>query len=295
MERNMSIPLYIMPEHSEAYYIWHVAISRGQLPAQGNLLIHVDHHDDLENGTYFWDFTAPMETLADRRRFSDQALGIADFITPAMFEGVFDEMINFKSIFPYSAAPVKMQVHLTGKDTLDAGPFFPLLHAKHLDEPGSTYRLIEYRELSHSTVEVQKPCVLDIDLDYFCWDHSFSTAVPARMEISRGEYEAFCRDRFHPMRIFARKIAWAEEADGRYYLVMRSIGPARKPVRQVRIDERMDKFVSWLKENAIVPHVIDICRSNLSGYCPGDVCGYIEEGLLKRLSDLYKLKRMEYN
>ena len=42
----------------------HIAVEEGLIPAAGNILVHVDHHDDLEAGPYDHDFTQPMPDAA---------------------------------------------------------------------------------------------------------------------------------------------------------------------------------------------------------------------------------------
>jgi len=52
------VPLYIIEEHHEAFYIWNKTTEQGFLPPFGNTLLHVDHHTDFEGGSYGADFSA---------------------------------------------------------------------------------------------------------------------------------------------------------------------------------------------------------------------------------------------
>ena len=62
-------------------------IEAGYIPAKGNYLLHVDHHDDLEAGAYVWDMTNMPKTAAEAFDFKEHCLGIADFITPRTLAG----------------------------------------------------------------------------------------------------------------------------------------------------------------------------------------------------------------
>ena len=41
------IPLKVIEEHNEAFSVWFDAVADGTVP-RGAVLIHVDHHDDME-------------------------------------------------------------------------------------------------------------------------------------------------------------------------------------------------------------------------------------------------------
>lgn len=94
----LKMPFLTMEEHHEAFYYWGLAVEKGWIPPQGNVLFHVDHHDDLTCGGYFHDFSKSFLTLEERRVFTYSALGIADFIVPALYEGLFSQMFNMKGL-----------------------------------------------------------------------------------------------------------------------------------------------------------------------------------------------------
>ena len=50
------IPVIRMNEHHEAFLCWDKLIEAGYISAEGNYLLHVDHHDDMECGGYDWSF-----------------------------------------------------------------------------------------------------------------------------------------------------------------------------------------------------------------------------------------------
>ncbi len=280
------IPVFRMEEHSEAYAIWHIAVEEGLIPASGNVLVHVDHHDDLECGPYDHDFTQPFPNVAQAMEFLRDGLGIADFIAPAFWEGIFDKMVNFKSIFPSNKPPQVKAVALRGTQELILRDYIPLT-----DSGNENVKAVDYLQLSLNPLPpIDVPVVLDIDIDYFCWDNTLSTGTPARLEITEEAYRAFRTDPRHPCRILAKRIVYAFEKDGRYYMQIRDPAPNPRETRDERIRQRVDKFMAWLKETELQPAVIDICRSRISGYCPSNKWEMVEGLVLEGLREIYPLQ-----
>ena len=282
------IPLLKMQEHCEAYALWHLAVEKGWIAPTGNLLLHVDHHDDLGHGPYWHNFEEPVTNAHQAKAFAEEALGIADFIVPAFWDGIFDEMINFNSIFESPEQVQKNVVLRSWPNQLNFREIIPLVDMEAIKNNDLRYRVVTCRKLSLCPIApLDKPVVLDIDLDYFCWDHSLSTCVPSRMEVTRASYEEFCKNPLHPWRITARRMLFAEQEDGRYYIVLREPPLEKRFTRNELVLRRLDKFAAWLEQNQVRPAVIDVCRSSLSGYCPADRVEWIERELLQRLTALY--------
>lgn len=283
------IPVYIMSEHSEAYYIWHAAKAEGHLPETPARLIHVDHHSDFEAGTYKHDFSAPVTTPEQALDFMHNGLGIADFIVPAVWDGLFDEMIDFASIYAADHGWNQHELILSSKgNSINLRPYMPFVDAGHEDDENR--RHMGYRRMSLMKLEnTEKPVVLDIDIDYFAWDNSLSTVEMPEIEITEEAYREFTDNYLHPLRITPKRVFWAYEQAGRYYLQYKDPFDFYKPVRDERLQQRIDKFIDWLRKNEIQPAFIDICRSNISGYCPSEKWQLVEELLLKALGELYEL------
>lgn len=280
------IPVYQIEEHHEAYYIWHQALADGWIQKTGNLLLHVDHHDDLESGFYKRDFSQPIGGPEEALEFVQSDLGVADFIVPAFWDGLFDEMINFTSIFAQEKPPQEKIVRLGKQGSLIFRDIIPLVDSGEND---ASIKQIRYTASSLSPVEITKPVVLDIDLDYFCWDNSLSTRIPAMVEVTEEAWNAFVNDPHHPFRIMARHLFEAKKENGRFYIEMQNLAGKPKVTKPERIYQRVEKFLAWLKENNIQPQMIDICHSRLSGYCPADRWQMVEEAVLKGLSELYPI------
>jgi hypothetical protein len=50
---------------------------------------------------------------------------------------------------------------------------------------------------------------------------------------------------------------------------------------------RIEQFGKFLQDNHIRPQLIDLCRSQYSGFTPADQREFIEQHLLATLNDLY--------
>lgn len=286
------IPVYIMSEHSEAYYIWHKAKAEGYLPQLPARLIHVDHHSDFEAGSYRHDFNQKTETPEQALDFMQNGLGIADFIVPAVWEGLFDEMIDFHGIFAADYGWTQHELILSSKgNSINLREYMPLVDAGH--ENDENRRHMGYRRLSLMKLEKPedpgKPVVLDIDIDYFVWDNSLTTVKDPEIEITEEAYREFNDNYLHPLRIQPKRVFRTYEREGRYYLQYKDPFDAYKPVRDERLQQRIEKFVNWLRDNEIRPAFIDICRSNLSGYCPAERWQDVEKQLLEKLAEIYEL------
>lgn len=288
------IPIYIIEEHKDAFYVWNLAVERGQIPKTNNLLLHVDHHDDLDGGSYDHDFTSEMKTLEEKEYFTTEVLGIADFIMPTFYYGLFNEMINFKSIFPKIPKTERIVVKLLDNNTLTTCKYIPFVHEQHYKSNNTDYRFIDMTEGSLCDMKIRS-CVLDIDLDYFCWDDSLTTGKKVCIEVSKSEYEAYKNDTYHPFKITAKKILKIYEEDGKYYLTMNIGKMSYKETKRSNIDKRIANFMDWLGKNEVEPLMINICRSRYSGYCPVNQWEYVESKLLTALEKRYDLDKQVGN
>lgn len=288
-KRGFMIPAYCMEEHHEAFYYWHLAIAEGYLKEKDNTLLHIDHHDDFEGGGYYWDFTQKLEDLEERRKFTYEKLGIADFIVPAIYEGVFSYMLNMKKVLPRAGLEEEKFVERIGNNTLSVKDYKPFLHSKYKTDADSKYRFFTYREASLVSVGNLKDVVMDIDLDYFCWDDSLSTVEPKRMEITKAAYEEYKNDIYHPFRILPKIMVYAEEFEGKYYMRYQEPYTQEKIADEERIEKRVQRFFYWLKEQAFTPSLITICRSAHSGYLPAHRAEFVEQKVKAVLNELYEI------
>lgn len=272
----------VMEEHHEAFYIWGAAVQEGILQPAGNVLFHVDHHDDLTCGSYFHDFTQPFASLEERKQFTYQGLGIADFIVPALYEGVFDTFYNLKSLLPKPFAHRQKVVRLDGNNCPSLCDFIPFLHGQRSEDA----RVVDFWEGGLWETPALRSVVLDIDLDYFCWDDSLRTAGPKRIELTREAYEAFCKDPYHPFRILPRRLFDAVACDGRYYLQYEEPACAAAPQDEARIQTRVQRFLQWARMQPWTPSLVTLCRSARSGYLPRDKAEWVERLVTQGLKEI---------
>lgn len=283
------IPVYCMEEHHEAFFYWGLAADKGMISREGNTLFHVDHHDDLEYGGYDWDFTKPIADLEERKRFVYEKLGIADFIVPALYEGLFSQMYNMKSVVPKKFQQQERFVRRVGVNALTMGDYIPFLHGRYRREKKEGYQFFTYFEGSLSPVGELQNVVLDIDLDYFCWDDALRTVPAKQVEITEEAYREYRENPYHPFRILPRRLIRAEEKNGRYFLVYEEPFVYEKKADKERIIRRIDRFLSWLREVEVTPKVITICRSAKSGYLPSPYAELVEKSVRNGLETIYQL------
>lgn len=285
----MTIPICLVEEHHEAYCCWHYFQEREWVGKEGNYLLHIDHHDDLAMPFYRWDLSQMPGNYEEAVRFTYEALGVGDFILPAVYEKFFSVVHLFLRVSPgdYEDAQYVMKAR---KTELVLSKEIPLVHGKYKKDPDSGYVFYTMRKGGLKPIQITRPLVLDVDLDYFCWDDSCATGTAGTIEITKEAYEGFVSDRYHPFRLLAKRIIAAEIRDGKYYLnyinnARRDLIPGREKIRT-----RIDRVISWLAENQIRPAAIDVCRSVLSGYLPKEEAAFVENEFLRRLGEIYELQ-----
>lgn len=289
----MGIPVYTMEEHHEAFYYWNYFIKRGYIPAAGNYLLHVDHHDDMECGGYDWELARLFSEndLEKIKEFTYWRLGIADFIVPAVYQGIFEKVHILKNLMPNPIREQRQYIKLKGDSELERGDMIPFIHGGFVgneDSPYSFFRLLEGGLEKMDCPET--PVVLDVDLDYFVWDSSLSSAYPKRMEITQQAYREYMENPYHPYRILPRQLLEAVEEDGKYYMEYREKFGTDKLPTEERMKKRIEGLLDWLAECRIRPAVIDICRSRYSGYLPSSVFPWIEEEFVGRLGERMEIE-----
>lgn len=292
----MKIPVMRMCEHNEVYYYWHQMTKLGYIPEKGNYLLHVDHHDDMESGGYAWDFNHRPTSEPEVRKFTYDVLGIADFIIPAVYYRLFSDVHILKNVMPVKMTSSIEFVRCVEKCELQRGKMIPFLHGKYMNEENCEYRFFNLYEGSMFENDTfvnaikDKSVVLDVDLDYFCWDDILSTTEPKRIEITKEAYEDYMNNLYHPYRILPKRGIFVVENEGKYYLEYKEYGHHYPIPTKERMEKRMDKLLAWFKECNLCPAAIDICSSHYSGYLPKDVYPWIEERFLEKLSEVWELE-----
>ncbi|MCX5750959.1 MAG: UPF0489 family protein [Candidatus Saganbacteria bacterium] len=152
-------PIYIIDNHTLAYFAWEESRSMGYLK-EGAALLHFDRHYDC--------FPAPVRPkpssqLTDAAQYTLTHLDINTFIVPAMLNGTVAEFWNFSyfanNAYHYQNKMWGKLLCSTGKDFLSASC---AMEAGNGD--GTPFALKEVLSKINGT-----PLILDIDLDLFIW------------------------------------------------------------------------------------------------------------------------------
>ncbi len=289
-----AIPLFIMEEHHEAFFLWNYAALKELIPASKNILLHVDEHSDFGVPNLSHSLNSLNGNLEKLYDFTYTELGIADFIIPVVYQGIFNELYWLRQTHNAEQTESKNQVfslNAEGKflfvtdQIKKAGLFNP-------DRKTLKNKLITTAD---SFDNQEKTVVLDIDLDYFSCDNQAGEVL--KIEVSKEVYESFLNNPYDRIRIKLGGTAKMEEKNGKYYFsmqrpIMESVleKDLALKVSQSEIIERIDQFGEFLTVNKIQPKIIDIARSRLSGYTPDDQWQFIESNLIKKLENIYSLE-----
>lgn len=303
---RLAIPLVIMEEHKEAYYFWHWFVEKGFINERDNILLHVDHHPDDIGALFSFDPDILPQSLSYSKYLSYELLGIANFIVPAVYEGLFTTwvaVLDYGSKVKYYkgyvghrkvTAPDSSIHHIldTGVASLQNREHFAETKARHLISNLRGYDRYE-GGLGYYTDWSSAKVVLDIDLDYFCWDDQLTSAAPERVEITFDAWKELLNNTYNPFRIMPVVRTEMEVKDGKYYLKFSKdmeIMASKTKTNKMDVEKRLDAFFAWLKSQKMQPAAIDICRSRLSSYLDTDYFPWIEEEVLKRLGELYPVQ-----
>ena len=101
-------------------------------------------------------------------------------------------------------------IRLRGKHVLEPAKYIPFLHADKRRDGADGYGFYTYHEGALSDTGMLENVVLDIDLDYFCWDNSLSTTAPKRIEITKKKNAGSANGELTPKQ--KEKLAKTEEA-----------------------------------------------------------------------------------
>ncbi len=278
------IEVFILEEHNEAFFIWNYARRKDFIPDRLNTLLHVDYHADMHLPLLQTPITEIGQNLNDIYSFTKNQLSISDFIMPAVYQGLFNEIYWMHqgrkvldkeqqlNVFSYQGDGRNLFVT---DNFLQAGIFNP------------DRRCAQFRQIDHNDqISPAGTVVLDIDLDYFGCDTE--SGETWEVEVAEDEYHRFFGEPRHRLRLkFGGKLQ-AETREGKYFFVYRPNPFQNQPsLEPGKITERIDRFVDWLRKSKISPALIDICRSRFSGYTPKSQWEWMEEQLLERLADLF--------
>ncbi|MBQ7704565.1 MAG: UPF0489 family protein [Selenomonadaceae bacterium] len=288
----MAVPVIIVDEHHEAFWAWHFFIENNFIAQDSNYLLHVDHHDDFESGGYACNFDNLPQNFAQAKEFTYEFLGIADFIAPALYQKIFSTVHILKNLKPNPLQEENLFFRCADNHVLNWGQYIPFLHAAEKKNPDSKYKFFTKIEggLNETDKFPAENLVLDIDLDYFCWDDSLKSVPEKRVEITAEAYADIVKNKNNPFRILPRKLLTFKEEGGRYFLVYEE-NLSRKPLpTEEKILQRIDRLINYFLKVKLKPAAVDICRSSYSGYLPAERAAFVEKNFLAKLGAVMDLK-----
>lgn len=301
MTRTFAVPLFIIEEHHEAFFVWNYGYFNGFIRPFGNTLLHVDSHQDMEATRLNVSVDELADDLPAIYNFGYQELGIASFIIPAIYRGIIN---NYTHLCRYDAYCGK-KLHQFVASWQSQGKYFEIGEVKPLlrrrleseEQQWGKYQFFSYQEIGlASQFATSQPLILDIDLDYFSCDNSLSSAQ-TKIEITEEAFRDFISNKYHPLRIMPVAAFSVSKEGERYYLhyTERQEEKDLKKVPQDMIHKRINSFINFLTKNNLQPGLINLCRSRFSGYTPADQWKYIEDNLLAGLANIYNLNITHIN
>jgi hypothetical protein len=280
------IPTVIVEEHNEVFFVWHDAIRRSLLPSTGNALLHVDAHADISLPDLSVSLAKQNMTLEEIFYITYSELNIQNYLTASVYQEIFNEVVWLR---PCKERGRSGRIFVWSEDGKGERLFMsasrPFIEIDDLKECGYYWLDFDKDYTPNGSV------VLNIDLDFFTCGGKCS---PALVEVTRTEYERYMNDRRHYLRFTLGSQVKPLIRDGRYYLALRLLDGAHiSGIRKVPLEEaygRIERLAIYLEENRLMPSLITVCRSVLSGYTPSDMCEQLQASLFEVLGKTYPLR-----
>lgn len=287
------IPLVLLEEHHESFYLWHYAIKKGWLKSSGNSLLHFDEHSDLGLPP----LRTPLQqinTLNEIASFTYNQLGIGNFIWPAVYQGLFDEFFWISRHRKHKLGKRLGLVWLEGDDPLTLAFRITSNMASAVSTSGCKAIDVTFTDTSEPIAITGRSLVLDIDID--CILSYDAPQGRFACEITRQEYLRFLSDPYHPFRLLWGQRLNVEEHAGGYWLVAHtfSAGKAATSVSEKEILARIEDLMQFIAAQRLQPALISVCRSVRSGYTPPRWASLIEEMIVMRVSELFPIKQCAF-
>jgi UPF0489 domain len=282
------VPLVVVEEHHEAFYVWHYSAQKGWLGRTACTLLHVDEHADMFLPR-LWRPLTSVSSLSDWAEFTYSELNIGNFIWPAVYLGFFSRVLWLRYEHEISAGGWRT-IYICSKDSNKRDFVAASSLASSPYAGAEDIRSMEYAPVTTAEVlSTDLPVVLDIDLDYFCSNER--PVLLREVEITRRTFDEFHRDPYHFLRISPGVKIKAVERKGSYFLNYQDGAQgSEKIVTESSLIERIDNFIRYLHLYSVAPPLIVLCRSLQSGYTPQKYGALIERTLLSKLQTLYNVK-----
>ncbi|WP_097004342.1 UPF0489 family protein [Lacrimispora amygdalina] len=286
MKKIMTI---ICEEHHEAFYIWNHAIKNKWIMEKGNFLLHIDEHPDMGTPCFNTSIHQTIGNIPETKKFTYKELNIACFIVPSVYLGII-EQIYWVNHINKNLSTNKRFVYSYQND----GRILISGNASNMEnkiKPESYTEFVCYAGLIEH-IFPRDNLILDIDLDYFSCSGDPKQLGCVRVEITKNEYDGFMNNKYHPVNYINLPRIDAIKQDERYFYIINDFQvtlPNTLKVQENEIMTRIHTLVETLKEKKITPSLVNICRSSHSRFTPIDQVDYIQENLMKALSEIYQL------
>ncbi|NOU18116.1 MAG: hypothetical protein HOO91_11230 [Bacteroidales bacterium] len=284
------VPVYIIEEHHEAFIIWNYAIENKLISREKNRLVHIDEHSDMNIPRFNSSINDLNSDIHKIKQFTYQELAIASFIMPAIYLGIFNNIIwikqNHKKTTRKGSTCFVRSYNKQGKRLLSG-------RGKDSAKDNSDSKTFKFY---HKTIEALPSnygkIILDIDLDYFSCSGSPNDNDEIIIEITKDEYIKFNNDKYHRLRYLNLGRIETLEEKGKYFYVINyynEIYPNPLKVDNETIIKRINLLIDTLQSKKCNPAIITICRSRYSGFTPVDQWEFIENILIEKLKEIYPI------
>jgi hypothetical protein len=284
MPERAPIPVCIVEEHNEAFVAWNAGLRLGYLPSSGSALLHVDEHADMAAPHFHAPLESQLHDLDRLQAFTQAQMAIYDFIVPAVHQGLFDEVWWLNHV----ADPPEVQelvVTATGREE-------QILATRPAVAGAGRGRLFQFvTQTMRAPYTPRGATTLDIDLDFFSCDQAEHSSQ--RLEITAAAAADYHRDGRHFLKLLLGSRASVIAEDGRHYFILRDYRERDRCSRKVTplmVKARLAMLEWYLRAQAVVPGMVTVARSRLTGYTPEDQWQAIEAGLLEMLGRLYPIR-----
>jgi hypothetical protein len=291
----MTIPIFIIEEHHEAFIVWNYAIQQGLLPATGNSLFHVDEHSDMGTPRFNKTIHELNGDINEIRNFTYSELNIAGFIMPAIYIGLFNQIYWIRQKHKKEEGHYeKMYIRSYNQmgEKLISGKFKDLKGIQKDNDLKEFDYFLKTIDQAPSDLNV----VLDIDLDYFSCTGNPNENEKILIEITKDEYDNFNKTPYHRLRFTGlSRVETLFENEKFYFKIndFNTIYSSNQLVDLLTIDKRVNHFTKLLEKKQIIPKIINICRSRHSGYTHAEQMQYIENKLIEELAKRYSLQNYQ--
>lgn len=292
------IPLYLFDEHNDAFYYWQKARFAGCIDSSIDLF-HIDAHNDMSKPHRFRQSLYPgrdVDILPYYKNFARQELTIANFIFPAVLCGIIKNVYFFYPAWrSFKPARVKIRVgSVFGEGNQIRYPTWLAGGRRKItvDKALPDLKMFTYKASPIERMPTNRKVILDIDLDYFSCCDTVQNNWKFRLAVTNEQYRqahSFLMDETIPFSGLEFNFIMEKNKPAVIISFKKIEDKSYLPERR-EIDKSIDILIGALSKHAIKPAVITICRSRISGFTPSEYIGYIENLLVRRLSEIYSLQ-----